>query len=135
LRLRFTREQRLRRKSEFDATFAGGRRFSDPMFTLTVKTPAGVAVVSPRAARARPATTARLGLAIAARTIGNAVARNRVRRCVRESFRLHQRQLPAVDIVVSAKAAARGANSAALRASLALLWQKVERQCAPSPTP
>ena len=91
------------------------------MFLLTIKTPAAGA----------PAT-ARIGLAIAAKTIGNAVARNRVRRTVRESFRLQQHALPPVDIVVAARAAARAATRAQLRASLTQLWQRVSIQCAPS---
>ena len=111
------------RKADFDAAFAGGRRISDAMFVLTIKAPA---------AAPNPAQSARIGLAIAARIIGNSVARNRVRRTVRESFRLHQHELPAVDIIVSARAPARGAERARLRASLTQLWQQVIRQCAPS---
>lgn len=111
------------RKTEFDAAFAGGRRIADAMFVLTIKAPLPPPAGKPRA---------RIGLAIAARTIGNSVARNRVRRTVRESFRLHQHELPAVDIIVSARAPARSAERARLRASLSQLWQQVIRQCAPS---
>jgi ribonuclease P protein component len=121
LPLTLKRTQRLLRKVDFDAAFAGGRRISDPMFLLTIKKPVGVA-----------APTARIGLAIAAKTIGNAVARNRVRRTVRESFRLHQHELPAVDIVVSARHAARAATRAQLCSSLVQLWQRVSTSCAPS---
>jgi len=117
-----TRAQRMLRKADFDAAFAGGRRISDAMFVVTIKAPPA-ATGNPRA---------RIGLAIAARTIGNSVARNRVRRAIRESFRLHQHELPAVDIIVSARAPARGAERARLRASLTQLWQQVIRQCAPS---
>jgi ribonuclease P protein component len=93
------------------------------MFVLTVNQTA-------RDAKAPPC--ARLGLAVAAKTIGNAVARNRVRRTIRESFRLAQHRLPPVDIVVSARAPARDAQRARLRASLEQLWSQVIRQCAPS---
>jgi ribonuclease P protein component len=65
---------------------------------------------------------ARLGLAIAARTVGNAVSRNRIRRVVREAFRLNQHELPAVDIVVSARAAARDAPAPDLRKDLERLF-------------
>jgi ribonuclease P protein component len=72
----------------------------------------------------------RLGLAVAVKAAGSAVARNRVRRMIRESFRLQQRALPAVDIVVSIRPRASAATPAALRASLADLWTKVAQKCA-----
>ena len=74
----------------------------------------------------------RLGLSIAARVIGNSVRRNRVKRVVRESFRLHQHELPAVDIVVNARSGARDADNAALVRSLEKHWRAVIKQCAAS---
>lgn len=118
LRLRMGPEKRLRSKLQFDAIYARGRRIDDRLFGLRVS-PNGLA-------------HARLGLAVAVKTAGNAVARNRLRRLVRESFRLNQSRLPAVDIVVGAKFPAREASSASLRASLATLWQRVASSCATS---
>ncbi len=83
-------------------------------------------------AKANDAGVPRLGLAVAVKLAGNAVARNRLRRIIRESFRLHQRELPAVDLVVSVRPAARAAAAETLRASLAALWKKVGEQCATS---
>lgn len=74
----------------------------------------------------------RLGLAIAARTVGNSVARNRIRRIVRESFRLRQLALPAIDLVVSARNEARSASAAELRADLDQLLDRVISRCAQS---
>ncbi len=74
----------------------------------------------------------RLGLAVAIRTAGNAVARNRVRRIVKESFRLAQHALPAIDCVVAARAPVKDAPARDLHASLGSLWQKVAARCAPS---
>jgi ribonuclease P protein component len=76
--------------------------------------------------------TARLGLAIAARVVGNAVARNRVRRLIRESFRHAQHRLPAADIIVGARSGARDAPADRLRDSLDALWTKVATRCASS---
>jgi ribonuclease P protein component len=75
----------------------------------------------------------RLGLAVASKTAGGSVERNRIRRIVRESFRLHQHELPAADIVVSARPRARGAASRELRAGIEELWRKVQDQCGSSP--
>ena len=110
---------RLRRKGDFDAAYARGRRFADGFFAVTVM----------RNDMGAP----RLGLAVAVRVAGGAVPRNRLRRIIRESFRLHQRELPAADLVVSARPAARVASATALRDSLAALWKKVGEQCATSP--
>jgi len=117
-RLRFGAELRLRSKLEFDAIYASGRRIDDRFFGLRIK-PNGLA---------HP----RIGLAVAVKTAGNAVLRNRLRRLVREAFRLAQFDLPAVDIVVAAKFPAREAPAATLRASLATLWQRVATTCATS---
>jgi len=64
-------------------------------------------------------------MAVGVRTVGNAARRNRIRRIVRESFRLHQHELPAVDVVVSARAAARDADNDKLFASLKRLWGQI----------
>lgn len=116
--LRFGPQLRLRSKLQFDAIYAGGRRIDDRFFALRVK-PNGL-------------THPRVGLAVAVKTAGNAVARNRIRRLVRESFRLAQYDLPAVDIVVGAKFPTREAPATTLRASLATLWQRVATTCATS---
>ena len=58
--------------------------------------------------------------------------RNAPTRVIRESFRLHQHELPALDLVVSARARARGASSALLRAQLEPLWREVRNKCAAS---
>ena len=51
----------------------------------------------------------------------------------RESFRLSQNEIPAVDLIVSARVRVKGASNAELRASLAALWDKVRKQCASLP--
>src|ERR1044071_2329626 len=107
-RLRFGAELRLRSKLQFDAIYAGGKRIDDRFFGLRVK-PNGLA---------HP----RIGLAVAVKTVGNAVARNRTRRLIRESFRLAQHSLPAVDVVVAAKNPAREAPAEAPGERLAPLW-------------
>lgn len=110
-RLTLPARLRLRRKSEFDATYARGRRLSDGFFTVI--------------ATANDLSEPRLGLAVAVRAAGGAVARNRLRRIIRESFRVHQRALPALDLVVSVRPRAREVPARALHESLAVLWRKL----------
>lgn len=117
-RLRFGPEKRLRSKLQFDAIYANGRRIDDRFF--------GLRIVPNKLSHPR------LGLAVSVKTAGNGVERNRLRRLVRESFRLAQLALPAVDVVVAAKYPAREAPPASLRASLATLWQRVATACASS---
>ncbi len=110
-RLTLPARLRLRRKSDFDAAYARGRRLTDGFFTVI--------------ATANELGAPRLGLAVAVRTAGGAVARNRLRRIIRESFRLHQRSLPALDLVVGVRPRAREVPARALHESLAALWRKV----------
>ena len=117
-RLTLPARLRLRRKRDFDATYARGRRFGDGLFAVTVT---GNDQGAPR-----------LGTAISVRTAGGAVGRNRLRRIIRESFRLNQHSLPPVDLVVSARNVAIKAPPAALHASLAGLWKKIGEQCGTS---
>jgi ribonuclease P protein component len=109
---RFQRSQRLRRPAQFQAAYAQGRRFGNDLFTATVRIHDGDAGV-------------RLGLSIAARSVGNSVSRNRLRRQIRESFRLQQQDLPPVDIVIGARNAARTASAKELRAALERLWKQI----------
>lgn len=144
-RLRLRPEQRVRRKSEFDAAYAQGQRLGNGFFAVTVYSrtrPAdaeqhaggGERTVALRNDRDGPVDRCpRIGLAVAVRTAGGSVERNRIRRVIRESFRLHQHELPPVDLVVSARTRARGASGTELHAALAALWKKVSGACAKSP--
>jgi ribonuclease P protein component len=118
-RLTFPAARRLRRKAEFDQLYARGKRLGNHHFGITVQ-PNALGL-------------ARLGLAVASKPFGGSVPRNRIRRLIRESFRLRQHDFPHVDVVVSARPRARDASAAELRASLDGLWDKVRIQCAPSP--
>ncbi|MBE9563459.1 MAG: ribonuclease P protein component, partial [Proteobacteria bacterium] len=70
---------------------------------------------------------ARLGLAITKKRIKLAVARNRLKRLIRESFR--QQQIASLDYVVLAKNDANQANNSILLNSLTKHWHKLSRQC------
>jgi ribonuclease P protein component len=120
-RLTFPAARRVRRKWEFDQLYARGKRLGNNHFGITVQ-PNDLGL-------------ARLGLAVASKPFGGSVPRNRIRRLIRESFRLRQHDLPEVDLVVSARTGAKAASAAQLRASLDGLWDKVKVQCAPCSQP
>ena len=77
---------------------------------------------------------ARLGLAVSRKVSKRAVARNRIKRIVRESFRLHRAGLPALDVLVIARPIAADAENAALRAELDVAWRKLQA-LKPGPAP
>jgi ribonuclease P protein component len=60
------------------------------------------------------------------------VNRNRVKRVVRERFRLTQQELPPVDVVVNAKPGAGKASRAELAASITTLLARMSERCARS---
>lgn len=94
-RFAFPPGQRLKRPSDFRAVFdRGTKRHSKDFILFRAGT---------------DSEHARLGVSVG-RKIGNAVARNRVKRLLRESFRLHWREwgVGGADLVVIAK---RGADT------------------------
>ena len=114
-RLTFEPHKRLHQPAEFRDVKRHGKKFTDVFFSLSVL--------------ANHETHPRLGLSIATRTFGNAVARNRIKRLTRESFRLNQHSLPPVDVTVSAREAARLAKVSELRASLDKHWKSITQRC------
>jgi ribonuclease P protein component len=103
----------LHQPAEFRDVKRRGKKFSDAFFSLSVL--------------ANHESHARLGLSIATRTFGTAVARNRIKRLARESFRLNQHSLPPVDVTVSAREAARAATPRELRLSLDVHWKSIQK--------
>lgn len=102
-----TRAERVRRRADFVRIQGGPSvRIRGPGFLL-------LAVTTDRAERG-----CRFGV-VASRKVGNAVARNRAKRLLRELFRLHKDELPAaLDVVFVALQEIAGATLASLEASL-----------------
>ncbi len=75
----------------------------------------------------RSSAEPRLGLAIAKRVARRAVDRNRIRRLVRETYRIRRRKLRPLDYVVLANPAALEADNPTLIRSLDQLWQRFEK--------
>ncbi len=84
----FPKALRLRQRQDFLRAQAQGKRLHTRHFGVTL---APMAAGHPR-----------LGLVVT-RRLGKAVARNRMKRVLREFFRRHQTGLPAFDLVIMAK--------------------------------
>ncbi|MBQ8664545.1 MAG: ribonuclease P protein component [Mailhella sp.] len=87
--LTWPRERRITRRAEYTACYDGGERRHTKYFIVFARS-SGMA------------GNGRLGLAVT-KKCGNAVARNRIKRVLRSFFRLHQHEMPCMDIVVTPK--------------------------------
>ena len=67
----------------------------------------------------------RLGLAVSRRVNKRAVVRNRIKRVVRESFRMNKEALSGLDIVVVARQAASEADKKELREAIDRHWRQL----------
>ena len=102
--LRFPREVRLVRRSEYDAVYRGGKRRSSSHFILFV--------------RPNDLPLSRFGFSIK-KALGGAVVRNRIRRRLREMVRCHRQEIPAGwDFVMHPKSSVANAPLAVLTAEL-----------------
>jgi ribonuclease P protein component len=90
-RYAYTRRQRLLRETEFAAVFAA-RRYHRSRSYLVMCRPNELGY-------------ARLGMVVARRQFKRAVDRNRMRRIIRETFRLCSTDLPPMDVVVKVQGA------------------------------
>ncbi len=71
----------------------------------------------------------RIGLTIAKKKEKTAVGRNRIKRIIRDSFRLNQHNLPNIDIVVIARNQIGEADNKNLHKQLNKLWKKIALRC------
>ena len=110
----FPRELRLLTPSQFSRIFDHPVKAVSDHFTLLAK-PNDLA---------HP----RLGLTIAKKKEKNAVGRNRIKRIIRESFRLNQHNLPNIDIVVLARDKVGEADNQQMHKQLNKLWKKIAQR-------
>lgn len=108
----FPKSERIRRRADFLRLQGSGRKHVAPSLLLFV-------------AQTGDALPARLGITVS-RRVGCAVVRNRVKRFLRESFRLHKRGFPVgAQLVVVAKSAAAQADFAQLDRELCELQRRL----------
>lgn len=113
-----SRNQKLLQSGEFKRVFdRADYKVGTPVFLLL--------------ARKNDLGRARLGLVVGKKNANLAVSRNRIKRQVRESFRLWQHQLPSVDIIFLARKGAEVLPRQELRQQLERGWGRLVRQAAP----
>jgi ribonuclease P protein component len=103
-----SKNRRLRSGNELREISRTGRRIRDSLFSVLTRT--------------NSLGHARLGLTVSRRVSTKAVIRNRIKRCVRESFRQFQNSLGGLDLVVIAQPNAGTADSITMRESLQRHW-------------
>jgi len=107
---RFTKKHRLLDATAYGRVFAQASRSRDRLFTVLC--------------RPNDDDVARVGLAISRKHCRRAVARNRIKRLVRESFRSRQAELGGLDIVVINQPAAASASNGEIFESLETHWRR-----------
>ncbi len=112
----FDKTRRLLHKNEFDVVFSHAKKLANTEFTVLFCD--------------NSLGCARLGLIISKKIVNKAHDRNRIKRILRESFRLNSK-LPAVDVVILAKPYAKKALPYQMRANLDKLWNRLSTQHGP----
>jgi ribonuclease P protein component len=110
----FTRELRLLDAKQYKYVFAKAKRFGNNNFTLLV--------------RLNKEEHARMGLAIAKKAVKRAVDRNRIKRIIRESFRLVQHDLPNIDVVIMCRTSATALDKTEIRHQFDKQWSYISRK-------
>ena len=105
--LSFSKSRRLLTREDYDRVFKNAHKLTTSEFT--------VLFCDNKQKRAR------LGLVISKKMIHKAHDRNRIKRVLRESFRLNTK-IPAVDVVVLARSNASQAEPVRMKSNLDRLW-------------
>ena len=110
------KSHRLLTRPEFGRVLDGQCRASDEFFTVY-----GLPNDRPHA---------RLGMVVGKRYASRSVDRNRLKRDIREAFRLYSEALTGLDIVVFTKAGAASQPNPRLQQLLTKLLERVNKKCA-----
>ncbi len=111
----FTRQLRLTTKAGFTAVFNERLKISQGWFLAIYKS--------------NQQPHPRLGVIISKRIVKKATSRNYLKRIIREGFRLNQKHLAGLDIVVMAQAGLRLEDKAKLQKDLGSLWLRLIACC------
>lgn len=114
----FSRELRLLTPTHFENVFSQAIPAVSPQLTIL--------------ARKNLYNHPRIGITLSKKRVRKAHDRNRLKRLIRESFRLQQHQLPYVDIVVVGKNGLDKMTNQQVSQLLGKLWKKLSHRCAQS---
>lgn len=110
----FTKRQRLLNSTAYTQVFNDAPiRASHPCFLLLCRS---------------NSIQARLGLVIAKKHVKRANQRNRLKRLIRESFRLQQHNIPAIDVIVLARKGADALTNAEVLVIINGLWKRITKR-------
>lgn len=112
----FKSDLRLLNAENYSYVFSKAQRFGNRSFTLL--------------ARENELGFPRLGLAISKKNAKRAVDRNRIKRQIRESFRLNQHDLPGIDIIAMSKPNALLLNNKEMRKQIDKQWYFMNKKFA-----
>ena len=110
----FSPEMKLLTAENYKHVFAKAQRFGNYSFTLL--------------ARENELEHPRLGLAISKKSAKRAVDRNRIKRIIRESFRINQHKLPCVDIIAMCKTSAVKLDTQEVRKQIDKQWHFIRKK-------
>ncbi|MCK5639217.1 MAG: ribonuclease P protein component [Gammaproteobacteria bacterium] len=111
----FPRQLRLLKPAEFKRVFDESCRVGNQYLTLL--------------SRKNELGHPRLGLAISKKHVKTAVGRNRIKRRIRENFRLHQQAIGSLDIVILSRVGIARIENAELHLTLEQQWQRLAKKC------
>ncbi len=113
-RLNLPKDALLRKRSDFLRVYERGKRLTSKHLVLHYLK------------EGTESTGPRLGITVT-KKCGNAVRRNRWKRLIREAYRLHRQEVPAVSFVVTVKRGVEIPSFQALEKEMERLWKRVAR--------
>lgn len=111
----FSRELRLLTPTHFEYVFKNAIPSVSPQLTLL--------------ARFNESNNPRLGITLSKKRVKYAHDRNRIKRIIRESFRLQRQSFPNIDIVVVGKSGLDKMSNQEIFFLLGKLWKKLASRC------